>query len=135
MSGANPIRWKCKERGCFNLKKRPKIEVFAQCFPRKIAMGDVDGLIELGGHFLMLEWKMPGAPVPRAQEMVYERITAWDRFTVIVVWGDAETMDVTSYAIYRKTKRRETGTIDLQGLIERIKGWAVYAETGKTKPG
>lgn len=32
-NGANPMRWDCTTQGCFNLKKRPKVEVFADCLP------------------------------------------------------------------------------------------------------
>ena len=34
--GYNPMRWDCERDGCFNVLRRPKIEVFADCFPRRI---------------------------------------------------------------------------------------------------
>ena len=40
-NGANPLRWDCAKRGCFNEKKRPKIEVFAECFPGRISFGKI----------------------------------------------------------------------------------------------
>jgi len=51
------MRWDCEKQGCFNLKKRPKIELFADCFPGAISFGDVDGRVEYKGRFLELEWK------------------------------------------------------------------------------
>lgn len=33
--GYNELRYNCETQGCFNIKKRPKIEIFAECFPRK----------------------------------------------------------------------------------------------------
>ncbi|MAG24660.1 hypothetical protein CMI47_03685 [Candidatus Pacearchaeota archaeon] len=58
--GFNPMRWDCQTQGCFNKKCRPKIEVFAECFPRRINFGDVDGSIEINGYELKLEWKNTG---------------------------------------------------------------------------
>lgn len=52
-NGYNPLRWDCERRGCFNLKRRPKIEVFAECFPGRINFGDVDGIVEIGGNALL----------------------------------------------------------------------------------
>ena len=49
--GYNPMRWDCEKSGCFNVKCRPKIEVFAECFPGRINFGDMDGRVELGGYF------------------------------------------------------------------------------------
>jgi hypothetical protein len=59
--GHNPIRWDCRN-GCFNELMRPKIEAFAECFPRNIGMMDIDGTVELNGHFLFLEFKTSGCP-------------------------------------------------------------------------
>ena len=56
-NGYNPLRWDCLRRGCFNLKRRPKIEVFADCFPGRINFGDVDGIVEISGNALLLDGK------------------------------------------------------------------------------
>jgi len=53
-NGYNPLRWDCQKRGCFNLKRRPKIEIFAECFPGRINFGDVDGIVEINGNALLL---------------------------------------------------------------------------------
>ena len=63
--GFNPMRWDCDTDGCFNVKRRPKIEMFADCFPRRINFGDVDGLVEIGGRFCLLEWKGQGGALRR----------------------------------------------------------------------
>lgn len=42
-NGYNPMRWDCKGgENCYNLKMRPKVEVFAECFPGKVGMTDVE---------------------------------------------------------------------------------------------
>lgn len=45
--GTNPLRWDCVSRGCFNRLCRPKIELFAACFPGRIAMSDIDATVEV----------------------------------------------------------------------------------------
>ncbi len=70
------MRWDCGKRGCYNVKHRPKIEEFAECFPGKISMGDVDGLVEINGHFLLLEWKSVSKDLGYGQRKTYEQITA-----------------------------------------------------------
>ena len=37
VAGYNPLRWNCDDRGCYNVKHRPKIEFFAGALPGKIA--------------------------------------------------------------------------------------------------
>lgn len=56
-NGYNPMQWNCERQGCFNVKKRPKIEMFADCLPRKISFSDIDGIVEINGNLLLLEWK------------------------------------------------------------------------------
>lgn len=68
-------RWDCRTQGCFNLKKRPKIERFADCLPGRIAFTDVDGVIELCGNFLYLEWKSH-QDLGGGQRILFERLTA-----------------------------------------------------------
>jgi metallo-beta-lactamase family protein len=58
-NGFNPMRWDCAEQGCFNHKKRPKIELFADCLPGRIAFSDIDAIAEINGNLLLLEWKDP----------------------------------------------------------------------------
>ena len=68
--GYNPLRWDCEKRGCFNIKRRPKIEVFHKCFPGNINFGDVDGIVEINGRGLMLEWKS-GKPNKKGELVIY----------------------------------------------------------------
>jgi len=74
-NGANPMRWDCRTQGCFNLKKRPKIERFADCLPGRIALTDVDGVTELCGNVLYLEWKSHQG-LGDGQRILFERLTA-----------------------------------------------------------
>lgn len=89
--GYNPLRWDCTSHGCFNKKKRPKIELFADCFPGAINFSDVDGIVEMGGRGLLLEWK-PSPNISGGQEIMYRKLTETKILSVICVSGNAETM-------------------------------------------
>jgi hypothetical protein len=125
--GGNPMRWNCEQRGCFNVKKRPKIEVFSSCFERGINFGDVDGIVESRGHFLLLEWKPGPGAVGKGQALLHCAILKIHQFTLIEVHGDAETMAVSSFVV-----RHGTGARTVQGglaaLKSQIREWFAWAE-------
>lgn len=125
--GYNPMRWDCEKQGCFNKIKRPKIEVFADCFPRRISFGDVDGVVEINGHFMYLEWKPSTAPISTGQRILIERRTADGLSTYLIIAGNAETMKVERYAIAwnGKIKPWEVGT--LEDVKQRIRSWVSMA--------
>lgn len=131
IQGYNPLRWDCNKQGCFNLKRRPKIEVFADCFPRRINFGDVDGIVEINGKALMLEWKSQKGNLPIGQKIMYERITGSGDVTVICVIGNAETMACSEYYFFFKGKRQPSKKANLQDIKERIKKWVMYAQNLK----
>ncbi len=128
-NGYNPMRWRCEDRGCYNVKHRPKIEEFAKCLPGRIGMTDVDAMTEVGGRILMLEFKGEGVnEVPTGQRIAFERMTRLSsKITVVVISGNAETMEV------RAIKKIEGGRwgaweiCNLAQLKDRIHSWAVRA--------
>ena len=126
--GFNPLRWDCDVRGCFNKKKRPKIELFADCFPGRINFSDVDGIVELNGHGLMVEWKEPGAPIPRGQSIMYTNLTRNAPLTVFVVYGNAETMEVSGVCRYVGGVCSEWHPCDLHRLKGAVWRWAQRAQ-------
>lgn len=130
-SGYNPLRWDCVKQGCFNLKRRPKIEVFADCFPGRINFGDVDGIVEINSKALLLEWKTGKGTIPTGQKIMYERITKDGNITVICIAGNAETMECHSYALFFKGKFYDYKKCDLCGIKNVIKKWVEYT---KCKP-
>ena len=78
----------------------------AHCFPGKIYPTDVDGIVEMGGSFLAIEWKDtrrtgtgPGDwrggdfPVPQTgQLLALQAMSRLPDFTVLVIYGDGATM-------------------------------------------
>lgn len=128
VSGFNPLRWDCVKQGCFNKLRRPKIEMFADCFPGHINFGDVDGIVEINGKALMLEWKNKSGNLPTGQKIMYERITKNGDVTVICIIGNAETMECSEYCLFFKGKRNPSIKANLQDIKERIKKWVNYAK-------
>jgi hypothetical protein len=128
-NGENPMEWDCSVKGCFNIKKRPKIEVFAKCFPGKIAMSDIDAIVEIGGNFMLLEWKSDGVGLKHGQRIMFERMTKHENFFVLLVEGCAETMNVIGYKLISNGEIPEQMTPctlhELLKLLYEFSKWAV----------
>ena len=131
-NGHNPMEWNCEKQGCFNLKKRPKIEVFAECFPGRISFSDVDALCEINGNLLFLEWKEDGRSLKTGQRILCQRITNLCPAVVFIVEGNAETMEVESYRMVYEGKfspplQDDPIAVDLAGLKQQFTEWAEWA--------
>jgi len=117
------LRWKCEEKGCFR-NLCPMLGAFDDCFPGKIGMSDVDGVVEISGHFLFLEWKAEGGSVSTGQRIMYERLTALsDKMTVIVVNGHPRTMEIKQVQVYRAGKGGPFEACSFDELKMRMKCW------------
>lgn len=125
--GFNKMRYDCEKSGCFNLKKRPKIEMFADCFPGRISLGDVDGIVEIAGNGLMLEWKPARSEIKQGQAIMYKRFTRSGMLRVLCVVGDAELMTITAHKWFQGGNEKawqESSFEIVHNLIERWAGWA-----------
>ena len=125
-SGINPMTWDCEQRGCFNKKMRPKIEMFAECLPGRIAFSDVDAIVEIKGNLLVMEWKT-GRHLPRGQALLYQRWTGNSPTVAILVVGDAEHMTVEEIAYIDTGKIGPWVPKDLDGLKNLISDWGRWA--------
>lgn len=130
--GFNPMRWLCHLSGCYNLKLRPKIEIFAEALPGRMACSDIDTFVEINGRFLFLEFKS-GSPqsLPIGQRIAFERLSRIEGCSVIAVCGDMETMEI------RAIQRIEKGSVgsweksSQSDLKERIRQWALRAKAAR----
>ena len=127
-NGHNPLRWNCEKQGCFNKKKRPKIEVFCDCFPRRINFGDVDGLVELNGKGLLLEWKEGSGDIPLGQKIAHQKLTDTGKLTTLFVVGNPETMTCERYGMFFKGKFYPYKNGDMEVVKSVIKRWVKFAE-------
>lgn len=126
-NGHNPMRWDCERQGCFNVKKRPKIEQFADCLPGRIAFGDVDAVVEIAGNLLAMEWK-DHEQISTGQRILFERWTRFAPATVLIVKGDAEFMTVSRLSIAWNGVIHQSKRADIEDLRQTIRHWARWAK-------
>jgi len=124
--GHNPMRWDCQVQGCFNRKKRPKIEMFADCLPGRTAFSDVDAVAEICGNLLFLEWK-DHQKLSVGQRILFERITAMCPATVFIIEGNAEHMTVDSIRLAWQGEISPCESADLEGVRNAFRKWSAWA--------
>lgn len=125
------MKWKCAEDGCFNDLKRPALGLLDSSLPGSVGFTDVDGMVELNGSFLMLEFKGPGVPLPTGQQIMFRRLTRGGRRNcVFVVEGDAHRMDFTVIKAFRGGADGPWEKCTLGGLRRMVSEWAAEAERG-----
>ena len=91
MGAPNPMRYKCKSGGCFFETLHPPLEMFASAFGGKIAMSDIDGIVERRGHFLVVEWKVKPGKVLKAQDILLKTLARDPSFKVVVITSPVNT--------------------------------------------
>ena len=133
-NGYNPIYWDCQSGGCYNVVHRPKIEVFAECLPGKIAMTDIDGTVEVNSHFLFFEFKSGGPrDIPLGQKLYFQRLTKIShKIKALVICADAETMVCTHLCEISNGVIGEWQTTTLEDLKARLNNWAETVSRKKT---
>jgi len=98
--------------------------ILSSCFGRlKIAVSDIDGIIERHGQFLVIESKSMHAPIPVGQSIMFDHMTKMDNFKVVVIWGDALTGTVTNLREWGKETISAT-TDDFRQLVKEWWGMA-----------
>ena len=131
------LRWNCDDKGCFR-QICPKLGAFDNCFPGKIGMSDVDGIVEIAGRFLFLEWKAQGGGVTTGQRIMFEQLTSLSpdpmKVTVIVVGGQPRDMLIETVQVFHSGAGQPVEPCDFDGLKARIKSWADRAQLCRTRP-
>jgi len=125
-NGYNPLQWDCSTQGCFNRRKRPKIEMFAACLPGRIAFSDIDGVVEVRGNFFLLEWKSHGE-IPFGQKLLFQNFVKFAPATILVVEGDAETMEVSTIRYVFADRIGEPFEANINELSKQIEDWSDWA--------
>lgn len=128
--GYNPMRWNCEAQGCYNVKQRPKIELFAECFPGRINLGDLDAsIVEINSRALLLEWKGAANTIPSGQHLTYQNLSRTGLLVAVVVAGNAETMAVTQYGVYVGGQFTGWRSANLALVKEVFRRWAKRARS------
>lgn len=126
----NPIHHDCDAKGCWNRLYRPNIEFFYHALPRKLTMSDIDGVAEVNGSFVFLEWKSHKGPLPTGQRILAERLTRLStRITYVVIQHEpGHVMGVENIMVVHDGKFHDWQPCTMQELFDRIKAWAARVD-------
>lgn len=75
------FRHSCQMKGCY-IEQLPCWDSLIECFPRNIRPTDVDGFVEINGHFLFLEEKGPGVAIDNGQRIALQKLSRYPGITV-----------------------------------------------------
>jgi hypothetical protein len=100
---------------------------YNECFaPTRIRITDVDGLVERNGHFLLVETKGNGVPIPTGQQILFNHLIEDKRWHVLIVWG--ETDSPTQFQLWGKPAIYAADVAILKNVFRR---WFAYANALK----
>jgi hypothetical protein len=120
---SSAYRYDCQSSGCY-MTSLPSWERFNECFMRGIQPTDVDGLVEINGHFLFLEEKGAGVPMTQGQRQALRRLADLPSVTVIVfrpLGDDLEVMVMPDPAVWQP--------FTTDAFYELISTWALVADS------
>lgn len=124
------LRWDCWKRGCYK-DQLPDWSIFNDCFPRGIRVGDVDGIVEVGRRFLMLEWKHDkSVSLPEGQRKLLRRFGRPPN-AVVCLRG---TIDDLQWLIFDGSDPRGWEDVSLDDVKAWIKRWAADADRTPYSP-
>lgn len=129
---------RCKEAGIRNPDKYLASKVpttysyLRGIFPRQILPTDIDGEIELNGHYLRLEFKeenlIRSSNLPMGQKLAFCRLVRDKKFTLFLIGHDnLGAIKVMRWVMPGKNNGLKTGIIDPcneQRLAQACKNWA-----------
>lgn len=94
------------------------------CFgDTKIRLSDIDGIVERNGHFLLIEAKSSGVPIPIGQGIMFDRFAAMPKCSVLVIWGEPNKPE--KMQLWGRT-RQEATEQDVQRIVA---DWFVMANS------
>lgn len=126
-----------KDPVSFLISKRPQVYDWLKgVFPRGILPTDIDGEVEINGHFLRLEFKHESALrngiLPKGQLHALQRLQDTKVFTVVFI-GINDMGDPTCHMIYYENGKRDLlKDCDKESLRARLSKWGERAD-GKEK--
>lgn len=89
------FRHSCPDSGCY-YEALPNWDDLIAAFPRKIRPTDIDGMVEMNGHFLFLEEKRLGCGPDAGQLRAFKALAQQPRTTVAffrpAIWGGLEVL-------------------------------------------
>lgn len=84
------FRYKCTNSGCY-IQNLPSWDYLDGSFPRGIIPTDIDGMVEVNGHFLFIEQKGPGAAPNTGQSAAFRALSMLPNVKVAIIRPGANT--------------------------------------------
>jgi hypothetical protein len=120
--------WKCHEKEkCFIDELAPRLGEFDDCFPRGIGLGDVDGFVEIGGKFLLIEWKCGDGKISTGQNRAFVAFCKIPGSLIIGIRGDVKKMNVEEYRTYFEGCCSDWEPGNLEDVKKIIRWWVSMA--------
>jgi hypothetical protein len=121
----------------FLIDKMPRVYGFLRgAFPRNILPTDIDGEVEINGHFLRLEFKhekcLRDGRIPRGQAMCFRSLLETGRFTIFYA-GHNSMGEVTCLQIWTSNNIKVLDPCDMARFYLACANWAKYAEKAERK--
>ena len=121
------FKWDCGKQGCYVKKVMPKFDSIRHLFPGDVRLSDIDGIVELRGHFLCFEIKpyaKIGDIIKEGQMTLYDRFSRQPNSISVILWledtTDLKTVKVAQFLSSGKIYRKEHVTFPkFSGFIER----------------
>lgn len=86
-------------------------------------MSDIDAITEINHQFLIIEWKTC-QNLPMGQMVLYKRMTKYPAFTVLIICGDSESMDISAMQVIQNRKVGQWQKANFDIVYAFIKDWA-----------
>lgn len=124
----------CERVGCWIKNHAAPFALLQDAFGGAIRPTDIDGMVERRGHFLTLEWKEEGTPIPQGQRILFENFTrlvhpqeSRPACIVLVVWhAKGEPAEIRQYADFREGRMSQPRAATLAQVWEACFNW--YAD-------
>jgi hypothetical protein len=98
--------------------------IFNGCFPReKIRLSDIDGIVDIGGKFLIIEGKGKYDIVRGGQKILLDRLSKVKEFTILVIYGDPKESTIDFYSIPPSETKHSTTT---EKVVSAVRNWAFH---------
>ena len=124
------LRHDCKRDGCYKDAHLPDWGFLDDCFPHRVSVSDIDGVVELDGQVMFLEWKQHTSKVTAGQVRMYRTLTKlFSGICVLIIFGPLDEPE--SIQLYRDGKvilKKEADKKYIKHLMSR---WAI--STGRMK--
>ena len=92
--------------------------------PRSIRLSDLDGIVEIGGHFLVIESKSANGALSTGQRIALERLSWLPEMTVIVLQGPDGMRSVNQIQVCKNGAFGLAQSITHDEVAARVKRWA-----------